>query len=130
MKTIAEIRKTPSIYHSCWTGKEDMICDFANDKREVMLIAQELLGAHIILATYGFEDYSGGAFVLYEKAGEFYEVTGGHCSCYGLEGQWKPEATTLNAIAHRIVKGSLGHADYETSPFAEELANAIGMLED
>ena len=22
---------------------------------------------------------------------KFYEVTGSHCSCYGLEGQWDPE---------------------------------------
>lgn len=39
--------------------------------------------------------YDGDAWVLFEKDGQLYEVHGGHCSCYGLEGQWVPEAVVL-----------------------------------
>jgi hypothetical protein len=130
MKDLRDIRRTPSIYLNNWSSKEDMVCDFAEGKTEVMNLAQELMDAHIILATYGHESYEGYAFVLYEKDGEFYEVNGSHCSCYGLEGQWSPEETTLADIAHRIVNGRLGHDDYGSQQFSVELANAIGLLED
>ena len=58
-------------------------------------------GVKIILASYTYEDYNGDAFVLFEKGGILYEVNGGHCSCYGLEGQWEPEETTLDALSVR-----------------------------
>ena len=60
-----------------------------------------LNGLNILLATYTFEDYSGDAFVLFEKDGKLFEVNGGHCSCYGLEGQWEPEETTSEALLTR-----------------------------
>ena len=37
-----------------------------------------------------------------EKNGQLYEVNGGHCSCYGLEDQWHPEETNLEAIKFRL----------------------------
>jgi hypothetical protein len=55
----------------------------------------------ILLASYEYEDYSGDAFVLFERNGVLYEVHGGHCSCYGLEDQWEPEETTWEALALR-----------------------------
>ena len=60
-----------------------------------------LNGLNILLATYTYEDYSGDAFVLFEKDGKLFEVNGGHCSCYGLEGQWEPEETTSEALLTR-----------------------------
>jgi len=47
----------------------------------------------ILFADYTHEDYSGDAYVLgFDKEeGKWFEVHGGHCSCYGLEGQWEPE---------------------------------------
>lgn len=56
----------------------------------------------ILFAYYSVESYSGDTFVLFEQDGKLYEVTGSHCSCYGLEGQWEPEETTIEALAHRI----------------------------
>lgn len=50
-----------------------------------------------ILVAYECEDsYEGSShFLLRERAtGNVFEVHGGHCSCYGYEGQFKPEATT------------------------------------
>jgi len=57
--------------------------------------------ADIVVAVYESESYEGNAFVLYQKDGKLYEVNGSHCSCYGLENQWKPEETSIEAIAMR-----------------------------
>ena len=41
------------------------------------------------------------AFIVFRKDGKLYEVNGGHCSCYGFEGQWEPEETNVAAIIQR-----------------------------
>ena len=66
----------------------------------------------ILLAWYGHGDYDGSAFVLFERDGKLYEVNGGHCSCFGLEGQWEPEETSVEALRHRINEGYLGRDTY------------------
>jgi hypothetical protein len=72
-----------------WTDPdEEPIKDFPNDDE-------------ILFASYGGASYEGDAFVLFERAGKLYENTGGHCSCYGLEGQWEPEETTWDALVMR-----------------------------
>lgn len=58
----------------------------------------DLAGAEILLADYTYEDNSGDAFVLFRRDGKLYEVHGAHCSCFGLEGQWEPEETTVEAL--------------------------------
>ena len=55
----------------------------------------------ILFASYGGGSYDGDAVVIYERDGTLYEVHGSHCSCYGLEDQWEPEATTWAALAMR-----------------------------
>lgn len=55
----------------------------------------------IIFAFYDTPDYEGYAFVLYQREGKLFEVTGYHCSCMGLEDQWIPEETTWDALAIR-----------------------------
>lgn len=60
----------------------------------------------IIVAYYSYENYSGNALVIYKENGKIYEVTGGHCSCYGLEGQWEPEEITKDYLLHKINEGS------------------------
>lgn len=66
--------------------------------------------AVIYLAWYGYGDYCGSSFVLFEKDGKLYEVNGSHCSCYGLEGQWEPEETSWEALGMRDLTGSDGGA--------------------
>lgn len=56
----------------------------------------------ILFASYDTDDYPGDAFVLFERGGVLFEVNGSHCSCYGLEGQWKPEETSWAALALRV----------------------------
>lgn len=55
----------------------------------------------VIAALYGQESYEGSAFVLLVKEGKLYEVNGSHCSCYGLEGQWDEEETSIEALRKR-----------------------------
>ena len=55
----------------------------------------------ILYASYEHGGYEGWAFVLFQRGGKLFEVHGSHCSCFGLEGQWKPEETSWAAIAMR-----------------------------
>lgn len=85
------LKKTPILFASpdevyaefqdrySWDGSEK---EFTLPKRLVLLYAD-----------YTYEYYSGDAYVLgYNKdTKQFFEVHGGHCSCYGLEGQWAEE---------------------------------------
>ena len=62
----------------------------------------------IIVASYGGGSYEGDAFVLFRKDGKLYEATGSHCSCFGLEGQWSPEETTVRALKMRDFDNAYG----------------------
>lgn len=57
----------------------------------------------LIVAWYEYESYEGSAFVVYRdrRDGKVYQVLGGHCSCYGLEGQWQPEEVSAAEILAR-----------------------------
>lgn len=85
------------------TNKADLAKEFFIDE-------SELEGCNIVFAAYTYEDYSGSAFVLFMKDGKLYEVNGSHCSCHGLEGQWQPEETFLEALRMRNVS-SYGFSD-------------------
>ena len=61
-------------------------------------------GANILLASYTYEDYSGSAYVLFERDGTLYEVVGSHCSCMGLEEQWEPEETSVAALVRHATE--------------------------
>ena len=96
-------------YFNLWDNAEDIIKDFSgtrwsyeeNKKDPIVLLDEEVL-----FASYVDRDYSGDAFVLFRRDGKFYEASGGHCSCSGLEGQWSPEETTTEALKAR-------RADYD-----------------
>jgi len=89
----------------------------------------EYQGVEILLASYSYQYYSGDAFVLFRKEGKLYEVNGGHCSCYGLEGQWEPEETTAEALRHRIEKGGFGRNYDDMNKFADELSGLLDAME-
>lgn len=63
--------------------------------------ADALNGATLIFAWYEYENYEGYSLVVFRRDGKLFEVTGSHCSCYGLEGQWEPEETTVEALLLR-----------------------------
>jgi hypothetical protein len=103
------------------TGLEGMKSDFG-------ISDADLQGVNILLASYTYRDYEGDAFVLFEKGGQLYEVNGGHCSCYGLEGQWEPEETTKESLLHRLDEGKLGRAYYGDPVFTYELRQVLDKL--
>lgn len=120
------------VYLHDWkrTGFDGMVNDFFYDWGR--LISQSALeqieGIEVLLASYSNEMYDGDAFVLFRKDGKLYEVNAGHCSCYGLENQWEPEETTIDALVHRINEGALGKHYYQQNVFADELVNVIEQL--
>jgi hypothetical protein len=97
-----------------WSDVEGMKSDF-------QIGDAELEGVEILLASYGTPSYEGYAFVLFRKDGLLFEVNGSHCSCYGLEGQWEPEETTVESLRHRLLSGTLGRESYTENQFADEL---------
>jgi hypothetical protein len=127
-----------SIYLHGWSSFEDMCQEFDNDRwgnyRDEKIPSHELpefQGIEVLLAYYCYENYSGEAFVLFRQDGKLYEVNGSHCSCYGLEGQWSPEETTIEALEHRMTEGSLGYDGWgqdNTSVFADELKTVLEGL--
>lgn len=82
---------------------------------------EQLKKAKIVFAYYDHEDYEGSAFVLFKQGRKFYEVYGGHCSCYGLEGQWEPEETSVKELKLRMEKGSVSRWDDELKQALENL---------
>lgn len=101
-------------YLNDWSesGEDGMLSDFGITK-------EAIAGATILIASYTYEDYSGSAYVLFRRDGKLFEVFGSHCSCYGLSesgigdggSQWEPEETTVEAITHRLTKGTWGEED-------------------
>lgn len=91
------IKQTP-VFLNDWDCKESVESDFRTSLADV----------NVLFASYTYINYNGDAFVLFEKDGKLFEVNGYHCSCYGLEGQWQPEETTLEALRFYLYKGSMG----------------------
>ncbi len=65
----------------------------------------ESLDYEIIVAVYSQGSYDGQAYVLARKDGKLFEVEGGHCSCYGLEGQWNPSEVSIKYLLQRCANG-------------------------
>lgn len=80
---------------------------------------------HILLAWYGYGSYSGNSFVLFEKKGILYQVNGNHCSCTGLEGQWEPEETSIDALEYTLDQGTKFSSEYVGSDEAEKHLRAV-----
>lgn len=112
------------IFLNNWSTIEEMKDDFW-PSYENQKLTNELDGATVLLASYGTPSYQGYAFVLFERDGKLYEVNGSHCSCYGLEGQWEPEETTVEALRHRMDEGKLGNDEWDENPFANELRKVL-----
>lgn len=70
-------------------------------KEEFRISDKDILDCEIIYAAYDTPLWEGYAHVIFIKNGKLYEVNGSHCSCYGLEEQWLPEETLLEALLSR-----------------------------
>lgn len=150
MKDLETILKQEPIYLHSWEDKIDLISDFDDiympskdykaeiapypnvnswlEKKKIMKKAiEQWENINILFASYGEGNYSGDAWVLFEQNEKLYEVNGSHCSCYGLEGQWSPEKTTLEVIKHRLIEGTMGSDNYSDNEFAKELKEFLGI---
>lgn len=100
MVALEDLKKTPAIYMGLFTCKKDVADEFKVELGD---------SVKILIAVYGMrENGRGEAFVLFIENDKLYEVHADHCSCYGLEYQWGEEETTLEAIEHQVLKGTLG----------------------
>lgn len=108
----------------------EILMDFVDYPKKDNYVASDDI--EILLAYYLYEDYSGRAFVLFKQNGKLYEVNGSHCSCYGLEGQWDPEETTVEALQHRLAAGYFGteYSGYDkyTNTFGNQLKQILETL--
>lgn len=91
-----------------------------------------LEGAELLAAYYTDEDYEGTAEVYFRRDGVIYEVHGSHCSCNGLEGQWRPEVVQIDELRARMIREIIQreeeHYSYNRDPagFAPAVLNRIG----
>lgn len=150
MKTYKEIISQDSIYLHNWNEKIDLVGDFENiymsgeeyrleeppyANREYFYEMKEKMGKvlkkyesiHILFASYGEDNYSGDAWVLFEQNNKLYEVNGSHCSCYGLEGQWEPEEVNLPELENRLINGTFGEYGWSGNEFKTELIEFLGI---
>jgi hypothetical protein len=118
MKDLKEILNQPTIYLHTWDEKADIENDFQIKLNDDI---------HILFASYGLDNYSGDAFVLFEQNQALYEVNGSHCSCYGLEEQWSPEPVLLEEMKNRLLNGDFGTNDYADNQFKDELCLFLGV---
>ncbi len=97
------------VYFGNWSDRAEMFKEFE----------QEPLDVEILFASYDTYSYEGSALVVFRNNGVLFSVHGGHCSCYGLEGQWNPETFHIATTEHILEKGDLwelelSNADPET----------------
>lgn len=123
----------PVFLHN-WDSKESMIADFEGVYNKENLKPEQIVKydhVDVILASYGTDNYSGGAFVLFRstKDGKLYENHGSHCSCYGLKDQWDEEPCDLESLKKRVFDGSLGAEEYCDNVFKDEILEIIHLLE-
>lgn len=95
-----------SFYLGSFSNNDDVIKEFDMSEEE----AAQFLSGETLLAYYGLASYSGEAYVLFTVDGKLFDVVGDHCSCYGLEKQWKPDETSVEALWKRVLEGRLGEA--------------------
>ncbi|MFM7025186.1 MAG: hypothetical protein ACKOWC_03890 [Limnohabitans sp.] len=103
-----------------WLEKKEKLSD--------ALRAENWTSIEVLIASYSHGGYEGDAFVLFRKDGKLYEVNAGHCSRYGIEGQWQPEETSVEALRHRLDKGRLGRDNYCGNIFDTELREVLSQI--
>lgn len=89
------------VYIDEFKCNQDIADQFSNSEEEKDFIQYLLDSSEVLLAWYGGGAWDGEAMVIYKSKGKLYEVTGSHCSCYGLEGQWDPVEVSYKTLAMR-----------------------------
>jgi len=97
----SELMSGPGPYYGWFESWSDVREEFEIDIQE----------PDVLLAAYDY-GHEGEAHVLFCDAGALYIVTGSHCSCYGLEGQWKPEEMPLSVLAEMYERLERQYGDH------------------
>jgi hypothetical protein len=119
-----------------WKTRDDVIQSFApsfgdhpNPVQSMDDYYSKWGSVELLFCAYTFEGTNADAFIIFkDKTGGLYEVNAAHCSCYGLEGQFEPEKTTVEALRHRLKFGKLGINTFGESIFKNELENFLNTL--
>lgn len=83
-----------------YAGKDSVFdCGEPTDSEKTNLL-KELEGYEILIAyehvgSWGCDSSS---YFLMKKGDKYYEFAGGHCSCYGFEGQYDPDEATVEYL--------------------------------
>ena len=75
-------------YYEGWENWDALKRDFGIDLKE----------PRNIFAAYDVDGYEGYALVIFNYGRKYKIVEGSHCSCYGLEDQWKPTEHSKDEI--------------------------------
>lgn len=104
----------------------------AKDELQKKIENEKLMdGINIIFATYTDENYSGEAWVLFEKEGKLFETSGSHCSCYGLEGMWEPTEVSIEELELRATPGgTFGQDKYGSGDYRDQFIEMVGKLKE
>ena len=89
---------------------------------------------HIFWSHYTYEDYSGYGEVwgFNTDTQMFFSVSGSHCSCYGLEGQWDEEPYTYDemvlVVDRRLDEMANTESYYYSSEKLEEFKTLLDII--
>ncbi len=86
--------------------------DLSDLKNKYAIYDEDLNDCNVIFALYECGSYDGSSMVVFEKGSKLYLVEAGHCSCYGLEGQWSPVEVTKESLL-KEADAKEGWGDYE-----------------
>lgn len=88
--------------HSEDEVKDFIIRQFADDEEERSYLRDRMSEIDILVA-HLYDDYSSDCYYLIrdKKTNKLFDVEGGHCSCYGYEGQWDEVEVLPEALLHR-----------------------------
>lgn len=135
MKNLKEILNQKPIFLNDWNVSEsydkcklNLIRNFEYtffSEEKINLSKYENI--NILFASYSCDNYEGDAYVLFEREGQLFEVFGSHCSCYGLEGQFEEEESSLDAIEHRLLNGTFAESYWTGNVFKKELCKFLGV---
>lgn len=90
-----------------WSDYEDMKNDwfdlpYGDEERKSFQYPDTFpTEGELLFASYGGGSYEGDATIVWMRDGKLYESHGSHCSCYGLEGQFEPEETSVQVLASK-----------------------------
>lgn len=77
----------------------------------------------ILFADYETGDYDGHAIVICRRESNLFMIEAWHCSCYGLEGQWREEEIKLETLKYMFDNGKIFH--FEDTSMREHLQKIL-----